>query len=121
MMHDAVYDRRCRCVYPRPTARLRAVKAVWAGLVLSLTIAEGTAQNGGEWETFTYMPSDRQELATAVLNGKIYVIAGLNESGASTATVDVFNPATNTWSSAHPIPFATNHEAAAVAAGRLYI
>lgn len=98
------------------------MKAAWGAMVFSFAIAIASeAQNGGEWKAFAPMPSDRQELATAVLNGRIYAIAGLDDSGASTATVDVFNLATNTWSSAHPIPLATNHEAAAVAAGRLYI
>ena len=74
----------------------------------------------GQWITLKYMPSERQEISTAALNGKIYVIAGFNEDVRSTATVDVYNPATDTWASAAPIPVANNHNAAAVAAGKLY-
>lgn len=66
------------------------------------------------------MPSARQELATAVLNGKIFVIAGYDSKGASTDSVFVYNPNTNTWASANPIPSANNHNNAAVAAGKLY-
>src|SRR5262249_51966831 len=66
------------------------------------------------------VPSVRQEISTAVLDGKIYVIAGFDSSGGNTSTVDVYNPQTNTWSSAAPLPIATNHNAAAVAAGKLY-
>ena len=66
------------------------------------------------------MPSDRQELATAVLNGEIYVIGGLNENGVSTNNVEVYNPANNTWAVAQPIPTANDHQNAAVAAGKLY-
>jgi N-acetylneuraminic acid mutarotase len=67
------------------------------------------------------MPSARQELATAALNGKIYAIGGFNGSGQSTNLVEVYNPNTDTWASASPIPAANNHGSAAVAAGKLYI
>jgi N-acetylneuraminic acid mutarotase len=98
------------------------MKALSGGLIISLLLAgvSDGQTGGGEWQTFAYMPSERQELATAVLNGKIYVIAGLNAEGLSTDTVDVYNPATDTWASAHPIPIAMNHNSAAVAAGKLY-
>lgn len=66
------------------------------------------------------MPTARQELSTAVLDGKVYVIAGYDVNGASTATVEVYNPTTNTWTSAQSIPIANNHNNAAVAAGKLY-
>jgi N-acetylneuraminic acid mutarotase len=66
------------------------------------------------------MPVRRQELATGALNGRVYVIGGYDENGISTATVEVYNPATDTWAFAHPIPFAVNHSAAAVAGGLLY-
>ena len=66
------------------------------------------------------MPSARQEISTAVLNGRVFVIAGFDRSGNSTSTVEIYDPATNTWSSAAPLPIATNHNAAAVAAGTLY-
>jgi N-acetylneuraminic acid mutarotase len=81
----------------------------------------GKAQTeGGSWQTLAPMPLARQELATAVLNGKIYVIAGYDGIGRSTNNVQVYNPATNTWSSASPNPIFNNHNAAAVAGGRLY-
>ena len=34
--------------------------------------------------------------------------------------MEVYDPATDTWAFAHTLPFAVNHNAAAVAAGRLY-
>ncbi len=76
--------------------------------------------NRGAWTTLAPMPSARQEISTAVLDGKIYVIAGFNTTGASTNTVEVYNPQNNTWTSAADLPIATNHNAAAVAAGKLY-
>lgn len=86
-----------------------------------LTFVNGAAaQTGGTWQTLAPMPTARQELATAVLNGKIYAIGGYDSSGTPTNIVEVYDPATNTWSSADPIPFPLHHNSAAVAAGKLY-
>ncbi len=93
-----------------------------AGLLISLllAVASDAQAGGGQWQTLAPMPSARQEISTGVLNGKIYVIAGFDSGGASTSTVEVYNPATNSWASAQPIPIANNHNNAAVAAGKLY-
>ncbi len=98
------------------------MKKVAAGLLvlLGLIMAPASQAGEGEWRTLAPMPSARQELATAVLRGKIYVIAGFDSNGASTDTVDVYNPATNSWASAQSIPIQNNHNNAAVAAGKLY-
>ncbi len=86
-----------------------------------LTFVSGVAaQVGGIWQTLAPMPTARQELATAALNGKIYAIGGYDSSGTPTNIVEVHDPATNTWTSAHPIPRALHHNCAAVAAGKLY-
>jgi hypothetical protein len=74
----------------------------------------------GIWMTRPPVPSARQEISTAVLNGEIFVIAGFNSAGASTNTVEVYNPTTDTWRRVANLPIATNHNAAATAAGRLY-
>ena len=62
----------------------------------------------------------RQEISAAVLDGKVFVIAGFDSSGMSTDTVEVYDPDTGAWSSRAPLPIRTNHNAAAVAGGRLY-
>jgi N-acetylneuraminic acid mutarotase len=83
----------------------------------------GSASEGqiapGSWLTLAPMPSARQELATAALNGKVYVIGGY-ENSVSTDRVDLYDPATNTWASVQPIPVPQDHNSAAVAAGKLY-
>ena len=90
-------------------------------IVISAALAiSARAQSNGRWQTLAPLPHPRQELATAALNGKIYAIGGLNADKQSTSIVEVYDPATNQWSSAHNIPAVTNHNAAAVAAGKLY-
>src|SRR5438132_12724870 len=66
------------------------------------------------------MPEGRQELATGALNGKMYVLGGYEPGANSTATVQVYNPTTDTWTFAHDLPYPVNHNAAAVAGGKLY-
>ncbi len=91
-------------------------------LLLGVVTAPAALQirSRGLWFALAPMPSARQEISSAVLDGKIYVIGGFNSSGASTNTVEVYDPVTNTWSRAAPLPIVTNHNAAAVAAGKLY-
>jgi N-acetylneuraminic acid mutarotase len=87
---------------------------------LLVALSSNAQAEGGSWQTLAPMPLARQELATAVLNGKIYVIAGYDALARSTNNVQVYNPATNIWSSAASNPIPNNHNAAAVAGGKLY-
>jgi N-acetylneuraminic acid mutarotase len=96
------------------------MKALAALLLVLLAGTAANAQNSGTWVPLAPLPTARQELATAALNGKIYVIGGYDADRRSTAIVEVYDPASNTWSRAHDIPMGTNHNAAAVAAGKLY-
>ena len=66
------------------------------------------------------MPAARQEIATAALNGLIYVIGGFDSAGQSTSSVFVYNPQSNSWSTAASLPIVNNHGAAAVANGQLF-
>src|SRR2546429_9684394 len=83
-------------------------------------VSTGRTQNGGTWQTRAPMPVSRQELATGVLNGKVYVVGGYDADAHSTATVQVYDPTTDTWTLAQALPIAVNHNAAAVAGGKLY-
>src|SRR2546430_1480702 len=83
-------------------------------------VSTGRTQSGGTWQRRAPMPVSRQELATGVLNGKVYVVGGYDADAHSTATVQVYNPTTDTWTLAQALPIAVNHNAAAVAGGKLY-
>ena len=99
------------------------MKTVGVAAVLCsfLLRAELTAQTGGgQWIPRADMPAARQEIASAVLNGKMYVIAGYDADVRSTTDVYAYNPATDTWTTVAPLPGANNHNAAAVAGGKLY-
>lgn len=75
----------------------------------------------GIWLERTDMPSSRQELQSAVIDGKIYVLGGIASNISILNTLEVFNPATNTWDSAAPAPVPRHHQAMAAANGKLYL
>jgi uncharacterized protein (TIGR03437 family) len=96
---------------------------IWVlSLIGTLMVALVSWQNvnRGAWTNLAPMPAARQEISTAVLDGKIYTIAGFNGSGGNTSSVYVYNVQTNQWTEVAPLPIATNHNAAAVAAGKIY-
>jgi N-acetylneuraminic acid mutarotase len=96
------------------------MKALAASVLTFLAAITASAQNHGTWVRLAPMPTARQELATASFNGKIYAMGGYDADRRSTAIVEVYDPATNTWMRANDLPGAANHHAAAVAGGKLY-
>jgi N-acetylneuraminic acid mutarotase len=67
------------------------------------------------------MPTARQEVAVAALDGRVYVIGGLGPGGEPSALVEAYDPATNRWETRAPLPLPLHHPGAAVAAGRLFV
>lgn len=88
---------------------------------LVLLIAAPAQGQSGAWQPLADFPGGTQELATAVLDGKIYAIGGLEGQGNPSPRVYVYNPFTNIWAQAAPLPFGNDHHAAAVADGKLYV
>jgi N-acetylneuraminic acid mutarotase len=76
---------------------------------------------GLAWSTRTSMPTARYILGvTTVSNGKIYAIGGMN-SGISLATVEEYDPATDTWTTRSSMPTARHGLGVAAAPnGKIY-
>lgn len=83
-------------------------------------VSTGT-RSQSSWSTKASMPTARTEVSGAALEGKIYVIGGLDADGATLATVEVYNPASDTWISAPELPEPRHHAATAVWNDRLYV
>lgn len=66
------------------------------------------------------MPTRRYGFAVASLNGKIYVVGGKNELGATLRTVEAYDPASNSWTTLAPMPTARSILALVAHQGRLY-
>lgn len=75
----------------------------------------------GTWTILAPMPTPRQEVAVAALDGRVFVIGGLGPGAEPVATVEAYDPATNRWEPRAPLPAPTHHAAAAVAEGRLFV
>jgi N-acetylneuraminic acid mutarotase len=85
------------------------------------------------WKALAPMPTKRGAAGAAVVNGKIYVTGGatsrpgVTESGIHPArphevlaTVEEYDPATNTWSERRPLLVARNHHAVAAVGNYVY-
>ncbi len=79
------------------------------------------------------MPTAKYRLALVTVNGKIYAIGGEAAGpplkvkgkiyatiGPAVSTVEVYDPATNTWSAAAPMPTARSSLTAATVKGKIY-
>ncbi len=79
---------------------------------------------GGVWRTTTKtgqtlasMPNPRNHMGGTSLNGKLYAIGGQHlgkQNSTPQSEVDVYDPATNTWTQAAPMPRAIGHVTANV-------
>jgi N-acetylneuraminic acid mutarotase len=76
------------------------------------------------WATKSEMPSARRSLATSALDGKIYAIGGYapdDTTHAGLATVEVYDPATDTWRTAPDMPSARFAPRTSVVDGKIYV
>lgn len=71
------------------------------------------------WTKKTDMPTARSHIGVAVLGGKIYAIAGYDNSGVL-RTVEVYDPATDIWTSLTSAPTARRTNAISVN-GKIYV
>ena len=74
----------------------------------------------GTWKQLSVTPITRTENSAALLDGKIYVLGGFTPKG-TTTRVDVWNPTSNNWSIANPLPQALHHTTAVVVNGKIYV
>jgi non-specific serine/threonine protein kinase len=72
------------------------------------------------WQGRTPAPTARQEVASAVVDGRIWVVGGLTAAGAS-SVVEVYDPATDRWASGPDLPVALHHPAAAAYRGEVVV
>ena len=75
----------------------------------------------GRWITRAPLPSARQEMPHAVIDGRIYVVGGIDGDRAATNVMEVYDPALDLWSPAKALPVAMHHLGVAAAQGKLYV
>ena len=91
-------------------------------ILLLAICSQVLALPGDRWVDLPPLPRERQEVAVAALDGKVYVIGGILPSGQSTAIVERFDTAANRWETVAPLPENSrlDHVGAAAAAGKIY-
>ena len=69
------------------------------------------ANNATTWVALATMPNPRNHVGWATVNGQIYVAGGQYGENSNTAQseLDRYDPATNTWTTLAPMPFARSH------------
>ena len=83
---------------------------------LSKNTAERYDPTNNSWETLNSMSVARQGVASAVLNGKLYAIGGQG-----VASVEVYDPLTESWSSGVALPSEVNHGTAITVGVKIYL
>jgi len=117
---------------PMPTSRSAGGAAVIDGRIY---VAGGrTVQTGADfamydpatdvWTALPSMPTQRNHLAVAAIDGRIYVAGGRFGGGFNserTAELEVYDPATRTWSTRAPMPGPRGGVGAVEANGCLFV
>ena len=73
------------------------------------------------WTRKVDMPTPRLHLASAVVDGKIYVFGGSPEWAVPLAAAEVYDPATDTWSKVADMPTERTAVWAAALNGKIYV
>lgn len=94
-----------------------------AAVACSLIVFSLWAASLGTWHTAAPMPLERTEVATAALDGKIYVIGGFKKFfiGGVADAVQMYDPTLDRWEDRAALPQALHHVAAAGIDGKLYV
>jgi len=104
--------------------------ALVIALVVALLLSGGSnktvrtqaaaALDPGQWAPVQNALTPRQELASAVQDGKLWVLGGLNGTD-STDKVEGYDPAANAWRTGPSLPLPLHHEMAATFKGEIVV
>jgi N-acetylneuraminic acid mutarotase len=119
---------------PMPTARLFLASGVIAGQLYAVggappagfatTVLEAYDPVTDTWATKTPAPTSRTTMGAGVVGGKLHVVGGCIDSDCRigiTNRLEVYDPATNTWTTRAPIPTPRANFAVGVIEDKLYV
>jgi hypothetical protein len=86
----------------------------------SFTATDGSVFNLPPWEEVDSLNIARYRHSAVALDGKIYVLGGLSSTNVTLSSVEIYDPATDQWTTGAPMPTATSRPAVSVG-GRIYV
>ena len=92
-----------------------------AAVLPAVTGVAALALGGAAWEPRAPLPVPRTEVAAAPFRGDIAVVGGYLPDGSSSHDVDLYDPASDSWSRLPDLPVEVNHASAVSAGGKLYV
>ena len=98
---------------------LRLIVIVFILSIYLLTFAQGKADDD-YWVTKAKMPTGRLGPGVAAVNGKIYVIGGINEDG-ELNTNEEYDPVTDIWTARTSMPTKRSAFAIVAYANKIYV
>lgn len=82
----------------------------------------GSPSQPARWEALPGLPTGpQQETAVASLGTRLYVLGGFDENRAIQASLDLYDTATEQWTSVTPAPSPLHHANLVAADGRLFV
>src|SRR5262245_56022682 len=75
----------------------------------------------GFWDTIPSMPTARQEVGVAAIEGRVYVVGGLDGAGVGRTTLEIFDTRTGQWETGPPLPVSLHHPNVAAVGTKLYV
>ena len=114
----AAYQNRIFCIGGKSASKIEATNCTGVNEVYD------TETNS--WETKNPMPTPRYGLQANEVDGKIYLIGGWIQPESSTISesskkVEIYDPATDTWSNGSQIPIAVAGYSSAIVDGKIYV
>ena len=79
------------------------------------------AASGSAWSTLAPLGTARQEVATVELDGRIYVIGGIDGTPSFLSSVEIYDPDSGIFSPGPALPVPLHHTTASAVGGKLYV
>lgn len=98
----------------------RVLAPRWAAALLLAIGCAGAQAQVGVWNMKAPMPTPRYALSATSLDGIVYAVGGTPGGCNDLATLEAYDPATDTWTAKAPMPTARSHLATAAVGGKLY-
>jgi len=103
-------------------SRARGVAILLAATLLAPPAGAANGPRPFGWSRLTGGDVPRTEVAAAAgADGRIVVAGGFAPPGETVASVEIYDPATDSWSEGPPLPLAVNHAMATSLDGEVYV